>query len=293
VKLKKPNLFIVGAAKSGTSSLASYLSQHPDIFLSGMKEPAYYVEDYGYDDWDEYVSLYAGRREKVLCDATTGYLYEPSAPACIKKNHLDAKIVIILRNPIDMAFSHWQHMRVIGNESLSFTEAISDKERAYRKTGEFGRKCKGWWCSFLYIERAMYYEQVKRYLDIFGTEGVCLLTFEEFIKSPNETLDSVTSFLGLDINDFDTRKIKNAGGRLRSKFIRDAIYLREYSFLRKIIPPAARHKIRCFVRDLNKSATKESMTQKERGQLRKLFHDDVERLGGLINSDFSVWVDFI
>lgn len=289
----KPNFFIVGAAKSGTSSLASYLSQHPDIFLSGMKEPAYYIEGSGYSDWSEYLSLYTDRAEEVLCDATTGYLYEPSAPTRIKKNHPNAKIVIILRNPIDMAFSFWQHMRVIGNESLSFIEANSDKERAYRKTAEFKAKCKGWWCSFLYIERAMYHEQVKRYLDTFGTKGVCLITFEEFIRSPNDVLKVVTSFLELDTHDFDTRKVKNSGGRLRSSFLRDAIYLRQYSLLRKITPPAIRHKIRCFVRDLNRSATKDEITKKERHRLQKLFQDDVERLKIQIKIDCSVWVDFI
>ena len=279
MKTRKPNLFIVGAAKSGTSSLAAYLSQHPNIFVSGIKEPAYYVEDAGYDDWDEYISLYSGRDEDILCDSSTGYLYEPSAPSRIKANHPDAKIIIMLRNPIDMAFSYWKYMKIDGNESSVFLDAISNKVRAYRKTQKFRNECENWWCSYLYVERAMYYEQVKRYLDTFGVENVCLLVFEEFIKSQDEYLKNIVSFLMLnEFLSFDTSRVKNSGGDLRSKYLRDVVYHKQYPLLRKIMPPSIREKIRFFVRDINKKSISKNISISNRKVIHNLLSDDVKKL---------------
>lgn len=290
---RKPNLFIVGAAKSGTSSLATYLAQHPDIFVSGIKEPAYYVKDAGYDDWGEYLSLFAGRKELVLCDASTGYLYENTTAKDIALNHPGARILIMLRNPIDMAFSYWQYMQVDGNESCAFLESISDKQREIRRTDKFKHACKNWWCSYLYLERAMYFRQVKRYIDTFGRENVQIHIFEEFIKDPKETLQSILMFLGLPLyDDFNTDRIENTGGKIRSKFLRDLVYHKEYAVLRKIFPPKLREQIRFFVRDINRQAVKEKITDSTRLELKNLFSDDVGALKELINSDILSWHDF-
>ncbi len=114
---KLPNFFIVGAAKSGTTSLVHYIEQHPDIYMSAVKEPFYYVSDHGYEDFDEYAGLFSGAKNELrVGEASTGYLFDPCAAQKIKDEYRDAKIIICLRNPIDMAFSYWKYMQVNGSE---------------------------------------------------------------------------------------------------------------------------------------------------------------------------------
>src|SRR5205085_1072 len=81
----KPNFLIAGAGKAGTTSLHDYLGQHPDIFMSSFKEPNYFVPDYGYNDWEKYLSLFRGARsEEAIGESSTGYLYCKESPAWIK-----------------------------------------------------------------------------------------------------------------------------------------------------------------------------------------------------------------
>ena len=291
--MRRPNLFIVGAAKSGTSSLAAYLSQHPEIYLSPIKEPFYYVEGSGYEDWAEYLSLFAGRKERFLCDASTGYLFEESAPLRIKKDHPDAKIIIILRNPVDMVQSYWRYMQLDGNESLSFSEAISDGQRAHRKTEEFKKNCKNWWCSYLYIERAMYYEQVKRYIDIFGKDDVRIFIFEEFISNIGKVLDDICLFLNIGLYGFDYSAVVNRGGMVRYKWLRDKIYNREYPLLRRVVAPKYRSRVRSFVREVNKIKNNNNAGSEviDKEYLSGLFRRDVERLCELLGRN-SIWEDY-
>ncbi len=291
--MRRPNLFVVGAAKSGTSSLASYLSQHPDIYLSPIKEPSYYVEGIGYEDWEEYLSLFEGRKERFLCDASTGYLYEKSAALRIKKNHADAKILIILRNPVNMVKSHWRFMEIQGNESLSLSEAISEEQRVYRKTDEFRRNCNNWWCSYLYIERAMYHDQVKRYLEVFGKDNVRVIIFEDFVDDTGDVLNDICFFLKIDAYDFDCSRVFNKGGRLRSKWLRDRIYNKQYPLLRRVVPPKYRERIRFFVRDINKKVCVDDLVDEvvDEEYLKGLFIGDVSRLRNLLGRD-DIWKDF-
>ncbi|MCR4288476.1 MAG: sulfotransferase, partial [Deltaproteobacteria bacterium] len=173
--IREPNFFIVGAAKCGTTSLADNLKQHPQIFISPRKEPFYFVKDarIGYKDFNEYMALFKNAGDAIaIGEASTGYLFEESAPYEIKKHFPDAKIIVILRNPVDMAYSHWRHMCVVGNEAKTFEEAISERERKYRKTENFKRKVVDWWATYLYLERALYYNQIKRYFDVFGRDRV-------------------------------------------------------------------------------------------------------------------------
>ena len=110
-----PNFFIVGAAKSGTTSLAEYLKQHPEIFMSEFKEPHYFLPEGAmasnyYGTWDNYMSLFKDvRNEKAIGEASTGYLYYPESARMIINRIPDAKIIISLRNPVEMAFSLYQH----------------------------------------------------------------------------------------------------------------------------------------------------------------------------------------
>jgi hypothetical protein len=291
MKEKMPNFFIVGAAKSGTSSLANYLGQHPEVFMSGIKEPFFYADGTGFVDFDEYKSLFGCvSNEKAIGEASTGYLFDVNAPELIKNNHPGAKIIIMLRYPVDMAYSYWQYMQVDGNEDLTFEQAISPEQIAYRHTDEFRGKCKNWWPSYIYLQRAMYSEQVRRYLNVFGKDRVKVIVFEEFIRDPLDYCRDVFGFLGVDASFAPEIKRLNEGGVVRSKLIRDVIYNREYRFLRKVFTPKMRERVRFFVRDLNKT----KVGVKRIGTDTKLylddyFREDIERLELLLGVEIACW----
>jgi hypothetical protein len=284
----KPNFFIVGAAKSGTTSLASSLSQHPEVYFSPVKEPFYFVSDYGLTDFDEYISLFkkAGQA-RAVGEASTGYLSDSQAPKAIYNRFPDARIIIILRDPVDMAYSLWAFMRVQGTEDLPFEEAI--KQQEFRKTENFKGKCAGWYANYLYLERASYYEQVKRYLETFGSDGVRVYLFEEFIKYPDDVLGDISNFLLLDNNYKLTLEKNNEGGEIRFRFLKK-LKNRKYPFLKNIFPVAIRNRVRSLVRKINvKTGQKLKIDPLLKDRLKIYFEDDINKLEKLLMMDLSCW----
>jgi hypothetical protein len=291
---REPNFFIVGAAKAATTSLADYLGQHPDIFLSAIKEPFYFVTDIGakgYGSYDEYLSLFqkAGNA-RAVGEASTGYLFDQDAPGLIEKHFPGARILIMLRNPVDMAFSLWRYMTITGNEAKKFEEAISDEERRHRKTLQFGESCAGWWANYLYLERASYYEQVKRYIEIFGRSRIGIHIFETFIENPVECCQEMFAFLEVDHRFVpNCGEIINASGGVRSQILRDLRH-RKYPLIQKLVPKRHRMRIRSFARQINiKKEPKLVMNQETRSTLMTFFREDIVSLEHLLGFEVLQW----
>lgn len=294
--IKEPNFFIVGAAKCGTTSLANNLRQHPQIFMSPRKEPFYFVKDAGYRDFDEYMALFKNAGDaKAIGEASTGYLFDEDAPSAIKKQFPDAKIIIMLRNPADMAFSHWRHMRIVGNETKSFEEATSDNERRYRTTDDFKCRVVDWWATYLYLERALYYHQVKRWLDVFGEDNVRVYIFEEFTKNQEKFYKDIFKFLGVDVNFTPNFTWSNEGGELRSGVLKNMFLFTKtakdrFPHIRKLLPVPLRAKIQRFLLDINvKKGGKIEMHSETRRKLEAFFMDDVHNLEKLLGRGISAW----
>ena len=286
----KPNFFIVGAARSGTSSLAYNLGQHPDIYISPIKEPFYFVSDFGLNDFDEYISLFKDAGDaRAIGEASTGYLFDEHAPVAIHELFPDAKIIIILRNPVDMAFSYWRFTQIAGNESKSFEEATSDEERRYRKTEEFKRKALNWWAMYLYIERAMYFSQVKRYFDIIGRCKVRVYIFEDFIKRIEELYKELFAFLDVDANFTPDYSVKNEGGDIHSQFLKK-LRDRKYPFIKNIFPVTFRVKLKSRLLDINrKKDEKIIMNTETRRRLEVFFEEDIRSLEQLLGYSIEAW----
>ena len=199
-----PNLYIVGAPKSGTTSLYHYLDQHPDICIP-TKEPRYFIREsinqVNNDDpikpyllrssvleHQKYVELYRNKTEKIRCDASTQYLFHfreviPQIKAFSKEQ---PKILMMLRNPIDRAFSNYQH-NLASVETLSFEHAIeAEQNRIDTNYNSF------WY----YLGLSKYAEPVKAYLDSF--KDVKVVFFEDFTANTNDTLSDIFEFLEVD-----------------------------------------------------------------------------------------------
>jgi hypothetical protein len=195
----KPNFLIAGAGKAGTTSLHDYLGQHPDVFMSSFKEPNYFVPGYGYENWDDYLSLFLGaRNEKAIGESSTGYLYCEQSPAWIESVLGQVKIILILRNPARRAASlYWWMVREGYEDAPSFAAAL-DLEASRINDPAFPETCSEFHHSYHYYASGRYPEQVRRYLDTFGRENVRIYVFEEFARDPRATCQDIFGFLDVD-----------------------------------------------------------------------------------------------
>jgi hypothetical protein len=193
-----PNLFLVGAAKAGTTSLYRELARHPAIYMSPMKEPHFFSQIQPapereaffphLTDEDEYLALFKGATsEEVRGEGSTSYLWDRQAAERIKSVVPEARVLIILRDPVDRAYSqYWNDVRE-GIERRSFLDALLEEQRS--GPGEWG-------VSSLLIDCGLYAAQVERYLDHFGAR-VHVLFFEDFVRREASTMADVHSFLGV------------------------------------------------------------------------------------------------
>lgn len=276
-----PNLLLVGAAKSGSTLLAECLAQHPEIYMSSVKEPHYFVPNLAVSSLDEYCSLFKNAEsKKIRAEASTGYLYSEAAAKAIKEALPDPKIMIILRNPVEMAFSYWAFMSRRGNETETFETAIATQEQRWSK--EYMESRVGWPYSYLYIERAKYYHQVKRYFDLFGRDRVKVLIFEEFLQDPESAFQEIFEFLEIETSFQPQIKQVNTGGTLRYKQV-EWLIQQEFPVMKNLIPLVWRDKIRTFMRDINvKTDEKPVLSPEMRRKLTAIFTEDVRCLEALL-----------
>ena len=216
-----PNFFVVGAAKSGTTSLWQYLRQHPDIFMPtdiALKEPSYYCDSYGVEGYEAYLSIFFRdvRNEKRIGEASTPYLTSPESARKILEAVPDAKIIMLLRNPVNRAYSLWKWMHAYRYETISsFEDALEAEFNCRRNNPEFlSQFRKGgstYYWDFMYFHSGLYHTQVKRYHDLFPKEQLSMIIFEDFIQNPLQMVQELYDFLGVDSNFSPEIKIHNEG----------------------------------------------------------------------------------
>jgi hypothetical protein len=308
-----PDFLLVGAAKSATTSLYYYLSQHPEIRMSSIKEnwffsfmdsPPKYASPGVLSDvvtrLDEYVRLFDGARpEQRLGDASPSYLYtyrdtirnirSVYSPEDLKR----LRIIISLRDPVSRAFSqYWTFKRRI-HEPLSFEEAVDESAIARRLS-------ENWNIFYDYIGFGRYHEQVKAYLDAFGRDRVLIFLYDDFRKDPIGVCQSIFAFLGIDANFVPDMQVKyndlvgeprrkwlwrvltsrNPVKRAFAAVIKRILLCLPQEPTRKVLEPVFRRLI-----DMRRS----EMMEQTRMKLVRGFSDDNRRLEDLIGRDLSHW----
>lgn len=206
---------ILGAAKSGTTTLAAMLSRHPDICFSDPKEPVFFEAEYdrGVDHYrTKYFKHYQG--EPVAGEGRVYNLYLPYVPARIRTTFPEARLIVILRNPVDRAYSHWWHRVTRGNERRSFPAAVEDELSTLQRGQRFPhRETEQRWLENFhpnavssravdlrqvpYIEMGYYAEQLRRYRALFPPRQLNVLLFEDLRARPEWVAQTLFEFLDL------------------------------------------------------------------------------------------------
>ena len=295
-----PNFLIVGAAKSGTSSLHNYLNQHPQVFMpsynkEGMKvkEPRFLIKDLvqhrlhnGIWTFEEYQSLFTDvKDEKAIGESTVLYLYyyKHAIKNIIHYLGEDVKIIIMLRNPADRAYSAFQHVSRGFKENNSFERSLEIETGRMEKEENLTPMV-------MYKEMGMYYEMVKAYMESF--KNVHIIFYEDFRDKIESEMNKTYNFLGISNNieiDFITKH--NVGGKRWKDEKMKHVFMKDNpikSILKSVLPKKIRKGMR---NKLVKASTNkvEPMKGETRKGLNDYFRQDVKKLSELLNKDLQHW----
>lgn len=210
----QPNFFIVGAARSGTTALWIYLNQHPAIFLPegwDNKEPAYFCNHYGMNDWPEYLKLFSKATDRqVIGEASTAYLAAPESASLIHDKYPDAKIIVMLRNPVERAYSLYRWMVSHGYEWVYPFENALDVEISRKDDKQFFLSNPENFYNYMYFHSGLYSEQLKRYYNVFPERQVKVCLLDDMKEKPVETVQDIFAFLGVDDKLVPEIKVHNS-----------------------------------------------------------------------------------
>jgi hypothetical protein len=313
---RTPNFFLVGAPKAGTTSLYFYLDQHPQIYMSPLKEPHYLADEIRLSNFTDQMRQRAERRlaglrpfldgpmakkfsagpvtevadylklfqnakaEDALGEASVCYLWSPSAAGNIARMCPQARILMVLRDPADRAYSQYLHMLTFGKTYISFRDYIDG-----------GLSCSstliGELYPFLYFGK--YYEQVKRYLHLFPRERIRILFYEDYQRNPLELLQNTFEFLGVDslfVPDLQERYMQ--ANVPRSHLIHRFVHpVTQWAPLKQLNTPRLRRGLKRLAFRPRRSMT---MDPCDRAFLVDFYREDIRNLSDLLNRDLSAWL---
>jgi len=202
-----PDFLILGAQKAGTTALYAYLRWHPEITGPSFKEVSFFDRHYVKGErW--YRAHMPVRRRSLVGEASPSYLFHPLAPERVAGMLPGARLIALLRNPVDRAFSHYQHEVALGREPLSFEDAVDREDE--RMQGELERMLRdpsyfslAWW-NYTYVARGRYAEQLERWFAAFPREQLLVLFTEELSADTAATYRRVLDFLGVTARDLES-----------------------------------------------------------------------------------------
>ncbi len=288
---KKPNLFVLGAGKSGTTSLYMYLAAHPEIFMSPVKEPTFFSDCFQVvADPITYLQLFQkATHQRWIGEASHAYLSHPGAADCLKACFPESRFIVILRNPADRALSLYRHMALHGDECSPTFEAALAAEECRVADPAFYRGNPQYYYNFLYVRSGLYCEQIERYFARFTRERFLFLTFDELSLDPRGTVRRMYEFLDVDAAFVPPLEVHNA-----SRFVDSA--RRQYWLKHRIKPWLVRlagrrgATLADRLMDRNRAPARPApMHPVTRQRLARQFSAEVANLETLIHRDLSAW----
>lgn len=287
-----PNFLIIGANKAGTTSLYRYLEQHPDVYMSPVKEPAYFAPIMRMRAGDsprlpqtleEYTALFDGvEGETAIGEASTAYLPNDHAADLIREAIPHVRLVAILRNPLDRAFSAYGMHVAWGDEDLSFGDAIA---------AELENASAGLTWKRRYVQFGFYGRHLSRYLRLFDREQIRIYLYDDLRRDPEPLVRDLFGFVGV-VSSFspETAERHNVTRHPpRSKTLeRMSQWRPAKATAKRVLPSATLTRVKEYVR--RKNSVKPAFPPEVRQRLIDVYRDDVALVEKLIDRDLSSWL---
>lgn len=297
-----PDFLVLGTAKAGTTSLATYLNAHPQIEIP--RKESFFFNAAEFRDLclpyplqrplseivatkEAYYRLFEQSQASMLGEVGTGYLYhyKKSIPLIRQTLGEQVKLIIVLRNPIDRAYSAYMHFRKDCFEEISFEEALEM---------EYYRKLQRWDFMWHYKAMGLYFEQVRAYIEAFPHVHVIL--YDQLQSDPKGFMKSLFEKLGLEHIAPEAGHVKNVSGEVRFPWFQKLIT--HENALKKAVRPIVRTTMsaerRSFIRKYIKTKNlkpAEAMSAQAREALAEFYKKDVDRLGELLGMDLKHWLN--
>ncbi|GAB4527109.1 MAG: sulfotransferase [Pleurocapsa sp.] len=291
-----PNFLIIGAAKAGTTALHEYLQQHPQIYLTPTKETNFFafagqeinfrgpgdeaLKDFSITDLSSYEAQFEGvTTEIAIGEACPSYLYYPQAATKINQYIPDARLIVILRDPVERAYANFLHIVRDDREPCrDFASALQDEGR---------RIAENWEWFWHYIQVGYYGKQLQRYYEIFAPSQIKVYLYEDLKEKPIALLQDIFSFLQVD-NTFvpDMALRPNKSGMPKNKLLHQI--LTKPNPIKTLLKPLFSAKIRQKIQHQNLNTPQ--IFSEVRQQLIDLYRTDILQCQDLIQRDLSAWL---
>jgi len=307
----KPDFFIVGAAKAGTTALQQILDDHPGIYMSPLKEPNFFYDDVAIKDlrkellaklatenaekwisdgmqgmlWTAYLrdeklnkKIFEKATDKICGEASVSYLYSKNAAKNIFNYNPHAKIIILLRNPSERAWSHFNMEKRMGLLQNSFINEFNKHKNDVNPV---------WGIDPIFLSGGFYHNQVKRFLNVFPKEQIFICLYDDFKNNPNKTIHAILRFIGINNSEgefiIDNKKVNEA-----RKSIVDDILPSEgiKAKARKIARMFGLH---TFLKNLLSRENKTTLTPENKKLLAEYYAKDIQELEKLIEVNLNNW----
>lgn len=296
-----PNVLILGAMKAGTTALYRMLDAHPEVYMSPVKEPNFFafagqdldfrapidqrpdgINHTSITDRAEYEALFADASPgQPRGEASHTSLYWPDAPENIEGLVPDARLVVILRDPVERAYSEYMHFRRDGDEPIEdFGAALDAEEERIANRWAFGR----------YVDRGRYDEQLRRYLDRFDREQLLVLLHDDLTECPDEVGRRLFEHIGADPSvEPTTERRVNKSGVPENRWVHRV--LTGLQPVRDALDPVIPERVVDWANALkNRNLEKPAMPAAQRARLAEAFRPHVRRLEDMIDRDLSHWL---
>lgn len=291
-----PNFLILGAAKSGTTALHTYLQQHPQVYMTPEKETNFFafagdklhfqgpgdqaINTFSITHLEDYAAQFAAvTHETAIGEACPLYLYHPKAPDRIKDSIPNAKLIVILRSPVDRAYANFLHLVRDGREPHhNFAHALKDESQRIQNNWEW------FWH---YSQQGYYATQLQRYCDRFSSEQLKIYLYEDLTQSPETLLKNIFQYLEVDTSFMPDMTIRpNKSGMPKNSLMHRMLTQPNplKAMLKPFFPAHLRQKIQ------HQNLSKPKITPEMRQSLLTLYRDDILRCQDLIQRDLTPWL---
>lgn len=300
----QPNFLVIGATKSGTTSLYNYLKQHPQIYLTPVKETNFFafmdqrvnfrgpgdqnkINRTSVTDWEGYNAQFSAvNRESAIGEISPLYMYFPMTAQRIYDAAPAVKLIAILRNPVDRAYSNYLHLRRDGREPCAeFSDAIAqEKKRIEENWGPFWH----------YQALGFYGEQLGRYYQLFNKEQIRIYLYDEFVRDPRSVLKDIFHFFEVDESVRPNLEMQyNVSGIPKNPKLHQLLTKTNYfkQITKRLLPDRTRRNAQILLtRIRNRNLMKPNLDQTIRQKLRDLYQEDILLTQKLIGKNLSYWL---